>query len=353
MSRTGFANLPLHPGKAPPWLFQRMVKLSRGVSEAIIDEYGTSELLRRVSDPYWFQAFSCVIGFDWHSSGTTTTSCGALKEALSPELGVVVAGGKGKTSRKAPEQIEKAADNFSINQKKTDSLVRASRMSAKVDNNCIQDNFQLYHHCFFLTEKGEWAVVQQGMSQRFARRYHWLSDSVERFVVEPHEAICCDAQRESVLDMTTKNVEDARRLSVDLGKDGEVQKHFGAQTRLNMPNHHIINGNDLSSSCVKALEKIREVQPKDYEELVSLQGVGAATLRALAMVANIVYGSSLSWKDPVKFSFAHGGKDGTPFPVNRERYDNSIRFLREAVENGRIEKKEQVGALKRLSEFVQ
>ena len=195
MQRKGIANLPMHTGHTPRWLWERMVKLSKAISEVIIDEYGQVELLERISNPYWFQSFSCVIGFDWHSSGTTTTTCGALRAALKPEEhGIAVLGGKGKNSRKTPGQIEKEGDIFNINSSKIDNLVKSSRLSAKIDNSCIQDNYTLYQHNFFLTEKGEWAVVQQGMNTdtKYARRYHWMSDEFDKFLEDPHTGISCD-----------------------------------------------------------------------------------------------------------------------------------------------------------------
>ncbi|KAB3547647.1 MAG: DUF763 domain-containing protein, partial [ANME-2 cluster archaeon] len=220
--KTGTVNLPLHYGRAPRWLFERMVGLSREITRIIIYEYGADEFLQRIADPYWFQAFSCVLGFDWHSSGTTTTTCGALKVAIDPEeMGIAVAGGKGKASRKTPDEIRaiSESDAFSLSDGTVDELVYSSRMSAKVDNTCVQDGYQLYHHCFIFTEIGDWAVVQQGMNNedRYARRYHWLSSDLERFVCEPHLGICCDrvGAEGEVLDMTAGVSEETRKASLD------------------------------------------------------------------------------------------------------------------------------------------
>jgi len=217
--KTGVANLPLHYGKAPPWLFKRMVELSRGIVEVLIYEYGYDELLERLADPFWFQAFGCVLGFDWHSSGLTTTVCGALKEAMNEEnLGIVICGGKGKTSKKTPEEIEKFAEKLSMSTKKIDNLKYASKMAAKVDNSALQDGYSLYHHTFIFTEKSKWAVIQQGMNSenRYARRYHWLSDDIKSFIEEPESAICCDSKENKILNMVAKKSKDVRENSVVL-----------------------------------------------------------------------------------------------------------------------------------------
>ena len=353
--RTGTVSLPLHGGKAPRWLFKRMVELAGGISEALIYEYGQDEFLKRLSDPYWFQALSCVLGFDWHSSGTTTTTCGALKMALSPQdHGIAVAGGKGAVSRKAPDEIEKSGEIFSLSSDKIERLKYSSRMSAKVDNSCIQDGYQLYHHCFFLTEKGDWAVVQQGMSADYARRYHWLSDSVKSFI-EPH-GICCDRKEVKVLDMTANESESCRSASLDLVKDNpeHLRKYLKPskqrmladfETGFGLPPHHPVLDIDISERGMEVLKRAYELQPSNYEELVSLGGMGPKKIRALALISDLVYGSAPSWRDPVKYSFTHGGKDGFPYPVDREVYDNSIRVLRESLDSARLDRKEKYNAL--------
>ncbi len=362
--RTGVADLPLHWGSCPRWLFDRMVRLSKAISEAIIEGYGQEELLKRLADPFWFQAFSCVLGFDWHSSGVTTTTTGALKLALGPEEhGVMVCGGKGKTSRKTPEEIEK--NPFNLSGKKVEGLVKASRMAAKVDNSCVQDGYELYHHVFLFSEKGEWAVVQQGMSLRvpegmslrsrripggmssrggYARRYHWFSEDIESFVEEP-QLIACDKREERVLDMTARESKEARKASVDAVKD----KEFLKLDKLVMPKHHEVR---LTHSEVSFLERVSEFNPNNYEELVALRGMGPKKIRALALISELVYGEKPSWRDPVKYSFAHGGKDGVPFPVDRRLYDDSIRFLEEALEASSVDKGEKGKAIKRLHEFL-
>jgi len=227
--RTGYANLPLHGGHAPPWLFKRMVPLAKAVTEIVVNEYSQDEFLRRLSDPYWFQAFSCVLGYDWHSSGTTTVTCGALKEALNNEnIGIVVAGGKGKTSRKTPVEIEKFGEGFSLQTKKIESLVYSSRMAAKVDSAAVQDGYQLYHHVFVFTENGNWAVIQQGMNpeNKYARRYHWLSENVRSFVEEPESAICCDRTEKEVLNMVAWESRDTQNISLDVLTGSNLQKRL-------------------------------------------------------------------------------------------------------------------------------
>ena len=389
--KTGVANLPLHPGKAPRWLFERMVRLSDAICEAVVYEHSQEEFLRRLSNPFWFQAFACALGFDWHSSGTTTTACGALKVALSAERhGIVVAGGKGKTSKKAPGEIMGAPFEFGEGKRK--ELVYASRMAAKVDNSLVQDGYQLYQHCFVITEKGEWAVIQQGMggssvetdalrgrslrrpsiggfsqgmNNETARRYHWLSDRVTSFVEEPQAAICDDVRLEQVLDLTAEKSEEARKTSVDLVKDNplHLRKYFTGQgtlgefigekpPELHLPNHHAVLGMDISERGWKALINAYELQPGNYEELVALQGIGAKSLRALALISQLLYGSGMSWEDPARFSYAHGGKDGYPYPVDRANYDESVRFLRDAIEGAKLERREKYAAFKRLGEFI-
>jgi len=363
--KTGTANLPLHGGSAPPWLFKRMRLLAGEIVAALVYEHGSEEFLRRISDPYWFQAFSCALGFDWHSSGTTTVTTGALKMALSPERhGIAVAGGKGRTSGKTPADIQKLGKAFSFGPEKIAELVRASRLSAKVDNALVQDGYQLYHHAFMFTENGEWAVVQQGMNDSFARRYHWLSDRVKSFVEEPHSAICSERQEQTVLDLTAQESEENRKATLDIVRDGPF--HLGLRSaqrslldfgdlkpcpapELSMPRRHeLIASMDIDEAGRKALQMAYELQPSNYEELVALRGLGPKRIRALALISELVYGASPSWKDPAKFGFAHGGKDGTPFPVDRETYDSTIRTLHEAVEGAKLEKKEKYEAIKRL-----
>jgi hypothetical protein len=367
VQRTGIAELPLHHGRAPQWLVARMVKLAHEITTIIIDEYGRDEFLRRISDPYWFQALGCVLGYDWHSSGITTVLTGVLKNAIKPdEHGLAVCGGKGKTSRKTPEEISQIADQFNIATSKIEALQHASRMSAKVDNTAIQAGYQLYHHAFFMTENGTWAVVQQGMSDqdRTARRYHWLSEHVKSFVVQPHDAIVGDAKRENVLNMTAKESESCRKASTDLAKEkpeklvrllGSVRPAAQPSLQKWMPQSgkksYLVEFSMPKTLNWKLARRLYETHPENYEQLLGIRGVGPATVRGLALVSELVYGAPPSWKDPVKYSFAYGGKDGVPFPVDRETMDESAQILRNAIENAKIGNNEKLKSLQRLQEY--
>jgi uncharacterized protein len=349
--RTGTADLPLHGGRAPRWLFQRMTALAREMALAILAEEGAAGLMQRLADPVWFQAFGCVLGFDWHSSGLTTTACGALKEGLrdlTRETGVVVAGGKGKTSRKTPQEIEAACW---VSGQDAAPLVRASRLSAKVDSAAVQDGFQVYHHSFFFTTSGSWAVVQQGMNETtgMARRYHWLPPA--RFDSDPHAAIAGET-RQTVLNLVASEGEANRTGSVALAKENPAQL-VGEITRmrtLSMPRHHDVRLDELHPDrLAKVLLSTYERQPEDYTALLAIPGIGAKSLRALALVAELTYGEPASVRDPVSYSFAHGGKDGTPYPVDRPTYDATIESLRRAVAETKAGYTEKSAALKRLA----
>ena len=353
-TRTGIANLPLHYGRVPPWLFERMVKLAREITIFIVTEFGPEEMLRRVSDPCWFQAFGCVLGYDWHSSGVTTTLCGALKEGLKGlerETGLFVAGGKGRTSRRTPVEIENFGSAISTN---PDHLIYASRMAAKVDNSALQDGYQLYHHTFLFTSNGCWAVVQQGMNEvnRYARRYHWLGEAVTDFVCEPHAAICSQGRGE-VLNLVASESAPARTTITTIATEQPSEGILSDMKRiktLDLPRRHSLSFQDINPDRLsKSLFLIHERQPKVFEELLSLQGVGAKTLRALSLISELVYGVPASFRDPARYSFAHGGKDGHPFPVDRQTYDNSIQLLAQAVHKARIDYTEKRAALSRLS----
>lgn len=357
MPKTGIATLALHHGKAPKWLFSRMTALSREIISALVTEFGAAELLRRLSDPYWFQAFGCVLGFDWHSSGLTTTVTGALKEGIrgmENELGIFIAGGKGLTSRKTPEQILNYADRHYIN---PSPLIYASRMSAKVDNTAIQDGYQLYHHVFVFTYKGEWAVIQQGMNtiNRTARRYHWLGENVKDFVVEPHKAICCDT-RYRTLNMVALESEDARRIAVALSRERpeKVIKEIKKSHELSLSERHNVTMADIDPKRLyRIFIKTYETQPEDFERLLGIEGVGPKTIRALSLVSELIYDKPPSYRDPARFSFAHGGKDGTPFPVDRKTYDKTIEIIKKAVQSARIGNTKKIEAIKRLDRYFQ
>ncbi len=365
MKRSGIAELPLHGGRAPSWLVRRMEGLSRGIISAILAEYEPVELLRRLSDPFWFQAFGCVLGYDWHSSGVTTVVTGVLKSVLDvEEHGVAVAGGKGWASRLTPDEINTIGKRFHFSEEEISSLQYSSRISAKVDNTAIQAGYPLYHHTFFIQNDMKWLVIQQGMNaaERTARRYHWLSEDLKSYVVEPHSAIVGEKVHDLVLDMTARESESARHVSVDLVNDGvnrlerlltmspsgqaSLSAWFGESAQkvrhLRMPWH----------VDWKALGRAYETRPKNYEELLSVHGIGPATVRGLALVAEVIYGEKPSWKDPVRYSFAYGGKDGVPFPVRRREMDRSIDFLREAVESAKVGDRERLEALKRLGRFA-
>ena len=356
MARTGFATLPLHGGKAPRYLFERMVPLSREIVIFVAREFGREEVLRRLSDPYWFQAFGCVLGFDWHSSGLTTTVCGALKEGLrdvGAELGIFVAGGKGATSRKTPAEITAACEQLG---RDPEPLVYASRISAKVDNSAVQDGYQLYHHSFVFTDQGQWCIVQQGMSDAtsMARRYHWLSDNVRDYVNEPHAAICCDTFAPT-LNLVAAQSADVRSASALLaGEKPEVTLDaLGHLPSLEMPRRHEVSTGDINPQYLqKVLLRTYERAPADFESLLSIEGVGAKTLRALALTSELIYGARASHDDPARFSFAHGGKDGTPYPVDRQTYDKTIEVMRQALNGARIDRNEKVHAFRRLAAWA-
>jgi hypothetical protein len=343
--KKGIANLPLHGGRAPRWLFGRMVALSREITRVIVEDYGTTFFLQRLSDPYWFQSLGCVLGFDWHSSGVTTTTCGAIKEALKdvPELGIYVCGGKGGTSRNAPQEIEHFCQAFSIDPK---PLVYASKMSAKVDNTALQDGYQLYHHNFFFNSAGTWTVVQQGMNKtnRMARRYHWLSASVEDFVNEPQSAICSMGKEETVLNLVDKDSERHRDRETELLNEGvsTVIRDLRRIDTLDLPRHHPVYGEDFSSLRLeKILRSAADHKPDNFEKLLGMRGVGPKTLRSLSLVTELIYGEKPSFEDPARYSFAHGGKDGYPFPVDKEAYDQSIRTLKRVVAKSKIDRSEK------------
>ena len=330
-----------------------MVLLSREIIIYMVREFGAREVLRRLSDPFWFQAFGCVLGFDWHSSGVTTTVCGAVKEGIKnidADLGFFAAGGKGAASRKTPSQIEAACERVGHD---AAPLVYASRMSAKVDNTAVQDGYQLYHHAFFFTSAGEWCVVQQGMSgeTRLARRYHWLSPNVQSFVDEPHEAVCCDVRQETLNLVAHENAE-VRRASAELASQppSVTLDALRSVPELKMPVRHTLFPElDVPDTHLhKILLTTYEHAPRDFEELLGIRGVGAKTVRALALASELVHGKPASLRDPARFAFAHGGKDGTPFPVDRATYDRTIEILSGALNKASIDRSEKVKAFRRL-----
>jgi hypothetical protein len=355
--RTGTADSPLHYGHTPRWLFERMSRLAREIVHALAIEFGPQEILRRLSDPFWFQAFGCTLGFDWHSSGLTTTVCGALKvglRGLDDELGLWVAGGKGATSRRTPEEIAARAGHLAVD---AGELIYASRMAAKVDNAALQDGYQIYHHCFIFDRQGHWAVIQQGMNDAtgYARRYHWLSDSLRSFVNEPHAAVCCDATGE-VLNLVAAESEAARQASTKLAHEhpDRLVEELERVVRLELPRRHDVAVADIHPRRLRRVfVKTYENPPQDFEALLSTPGVGPAGLRALSLLAELLYGAPTSHRDPARFSFAHGGKDGTPFPVNREVYDHTVATLEQAVARAKVGDRERLQALRRLSAWAE
>jgi hypothetical protein len=360
MPRSGVSDLPLHGGDAPRWLFTRMVKLASAITEIVVDEYGSQELIRRMADPFWFQAYSCVLGFDWHSSGTTTVTCGAMKVAMqsNPEIGV--AGGKGAVSRQAPAEISSFAEMNGLSGSKEKRLRYCSRMSAKVDSAVLQDGHQLYHHVIIFDGLGNWAVVQQGMSDStgYARRYQWCSEGLSHFVEEPHTGLI-GTHTDEVLDMTARESNDARAASVDLINDGveHLERHVvvvekGQSTLSEWAGETPIKLHMPRNINWTALRRAYEFQPRDYEELISLEGIGPSTVRALALISELMHGTKASWKDPVKYSFAVGGKDGVPYPVDRKAMDRSTELLRAGIEESRISASEKLEAIRRLSRLV-
>ncbi len=309
----------------------------------------------RLSDPFWFQAFGCGLGFDWHSSGVTTTVCGALKEGIKGmerELGFFIAGGKGKVSRRTPLEIEEICHQRSLN---GTPLIYASRMSAKVDSAAVQDGYQIYHHTFFFAQSGQWAVVQQGMNEenRYARRYHWFSRGVKDFVCEPHWAVCCD-QKNGGLNLVAQESEQTRESITELTHEKpEFLVSEGRKVNeLFLPSAHPVPMEALRMERLdKSFRLIYEHSPTDFEELLGIKGVGPKSLRALTLISELIHGVEPSFKDPARFSFAHGGKDGHPYPVDRKIYDQTIQILKVAVEKSRVGDKEKVEAIRRLRQF--
>lgn len=359
MRRVGITSLPLHHGECPAWLFSRMRKLARAIAQIIIMEYGKKEFLRRLSDPFFFQSLSCVLGFDWHSSGTTTVTCAALKEAIPQDFGIVICGGKGKASRNTVEEIEEHGEKFSLSTRKIEELKRASRLVAKVDNALVQDAHEIYHHSFIFSEDGDWAVIQQGMNvkRKTARRYHWISYNVESFVTEPHTAIVCEQKEKNVLNLVAKESEEVRKVSIDLIKDNPAHlkkyiidaKQISLTTFLNEKVKYLSLPWRINW---QALYRAYELQPKNYEELIEIRGIGPATTRALALVSKLIFGKEPSWKDPAKYSYAHGGKDGVPYRINTKRMEKTTEILEDAIRNAELGRREKIEALRRLSEFI-
>jgi len=385
--RRGVATMTLDTGKCPRWLFQRMVKLGREMMQVLIAEFGPDEFIRRISDPVWFQSLGTVLAFDWNASGLTTILTAALKEAIrgmERDFGIFICGGKGKTSLKTPDQIANWGAWLSLPDQHVNNLVYNSKMSAKVDTALIQDGFDIYHHAFFFSKNGAWAVIQQGMNKvkKSARRYHWSSDKATDLIVEPHKGIVSDPWQKRTLNMTSRESEGNKQLTVDIVKGGQyynlmkdiqvLRRHSShlsqmvsmkvnddQLTLLNLEHrefktHPVMTENFSRSKYLdKILWKICDEQPRSYESLLAMKGVGPKTIRALSLVSEVIYGAPASYKDPARYSFAHGGKDATPYPVNRRRMDNSIELLKKAVEKTRFSYTEKKKALQRLNRRTQ
>lgn len=389
--KRGIATFTLDTGRCPWWLFERMVALGRAMVMVLVDEYGSSEFVRRMADPVWFQALGTVLAFDWNASGLTAILTAALKEAIrgqEKDLGIFICGGKGRTSRKTPEEISGWGGRLSWPESSVNNLVYNSKMSAKVDSSLVQDGFQIYHHSFFFslnrgpsTRPGPsaWTVVQQGMNTEnaTARRYHWHSEDVADLVCEPHSAIASQQKSESVLDLTSKKSTRNRAICTQLLEQSFenlmsdiriLRKHSLALSRMvalrrgteeivllelshSEFRHHPVEVEDFSKSryLEKILAKLVDEKPKTYERLLATEGVGPKTIRALALVSEIIYGAKPSYEDPARYSFAHGGKDATPYPVDRETYDHTINTLQDAVRKSRIGALEKDKAIKRLA----
>ena len=374
-SNSGHADLPLHTGTVPRWLADRMMVLGTLITESLVENFGPEEVLVRLSDPLWFQSFGAVMGMDWHSSGITTSVMYALKRGLNPrakELGIYVCGGRGKYSRMTPDELLQIAGQEGLN---GDELVRDSKLVAKVDNNAVQDGFQLYQHNFILTRSGQWAVVQQGMNaaQKKARRYHWCSSDLRSFVEEPHTAVvgenrgkilnltdtAADKARDSILEMSHEEPERLIKEITQIGKpaseiillqNGQPSLFPELQPRsIEMPAHHEVLAQDVDLKRLGGvLATAYESQPKDFESLLLTPGLGPRTLQSLALVSEVIYGTPSRFTDPARFSFAHGGKDGHPFPVPLKIYDESIRILRDSIEKSKLGYKDKSDCIRRL-----
>ena len=353
MKRSGFADLPLHNGFVPKWLYERMAKLGFAITETIIAEYGQRAFLSRMSDPFWFQSFGAVMGMDWHSSGITTSVMGALKRAINPyskELGIYICGGKGKFSRQAPNELQLVGEQTGLN---ATELVRFSKLSAKVDNTAVQDGFQLYQHSFIVGSEGDWSVVQQGMrnGDAMARRYHWHSQHVISFVEEPHTGVCGSNQG-LILNLTAIEADVTRKTIMNITKEKPELMMQDVQ-QLVMPDHHDVRSKDIDLKRLgTVLWLAHDHHPKNFEDLLLLEGVGPRTIQSLALVSEVIHGTPSRFKDPARFSFAHGGKDGHPFPVPTTTYDEVISTLQKAVQKAKIGITDKSAAIKKLYEIA-
>ena len=354
MRRSGHADLPLHHGRVPAWLAQRMTKLGGAMIEAIVQEYGKDEVLRRLSDPLWFQSFGAVLGMDWHSSGITTSVMGALKKALNPmskELGIYVCGGRGKFSLQTPSELIQIADQTGMD---GNHLVECSKLSAKVDNTAIQDGYQLYLHSFILSDEGKWSVVQQGLndSNGYARRYHWHSEQIKAFLEEPHTSIC-GLNQGQILNLTDAQAQLTKNAILDLSKQPPV-KTIQEARKIILPRHHEVRSSNVNLKRLGSILALaHEQQFQDFKSLLMFPGIGPRTIQSLTLVSEVIYGTPSRFSDPARFSFAHGGKDGHPFPVPLKIYDQTISVLKNSVEKAKIDQSDKKKAIQKLSQMSQ
>jgi hypothetical protein len=353
MKRSGIADLPLHGGRVPPWLASRMTELGTAIAEQVILNYGQSEFLTRLSDPFWFQAYGAVMGMDWHSSGITTSVLGALKRGINPrfsELGLMICGGRGRHSIRTPDELRAFSQKTGLD---GDALARTSRLTARIDNNAVADGFQLYLHSFAITQSGEWAVVQQGMNpdSHLARRYHWHSTTVRDFVSAPHTAIVGEPQGE-ILNLVDVRAKRAQSALLTIAKE-PVASSLKEASRLVMPRHHDVRAKDVDLKRLGAVLAVaHEQEPRDFASLLLVEGLGPRTLQSLALIAEVVHGVPTRFSDPARFSFAHGGKDGHPFPVPLKTYDESLGVLRRSLEAARLGHTEKLDGFRRLDRLT-
>ena len=354
MKRSGHADLPLHGGRVPAWLASRMQLLGTAIVEAIVEEYGRGEVLSRLSDPLWFQSLGCVMGMDWHSSGITTSVMGALKHGInrkSKELGLHICGGRGKHSRKTPEELLRVGSITGLN---ADSLVRASKLTAKIDNTAVQDGFQLYLHSFILSSEGDWTVVQQGMNTELgqARRYHWHSPRIRSFVNNPHTSVIGEPQGK-ILNLVHSDALPTRNGILEMAS--LHPDRFIRETRsIVMPGHHDVRAKDINLKRLASIISLSHEQgPEDFEALLLLKGVGPRTLQSLTLVSEVVHGTPSRFDDPARYSLAHGGKDGYPFPVPLNVYDETIEFLNNSIKRARLGNTDKQQAFRQLSKISQ
>ncbi len=353
MKRSGTADLPLHGGRVPPWLAERMTQLGTAIVEHIVQSYGPSQFLTRLSDPFWFQALGCVMGMDWHSSGITTSVMGALKRGLNPrfsELGFAICGGRGRHSVRTPDELREFSIRTGLN---GDELARTSRLTARVDNNAIADGFQLYLHSFVIHKSGEWSVVQQGMNQNnhLARRYHWHSTSVRDFVRDPHTAILGQPQG-MILNLVDARAANAQQALLTIAAQ-PVESSLQEARKLTMPSHHEVRAEDVDLKRLGAVLAVaHEKDLCDFASLLLVEGLGPRTLQSLALVAEVVHGAPSRFSDPARFSFAHGGKDGHPFPVPLKTYDESLGVLRRALDAAHLGNMEKIEGFRRLDRLT-